>query len=284
VEQDITYLKTPVRASSCTLIGYLEPEDRGWSVQATERAEHAADLFTATCHAAACEPQGIVLYADNGSPMKGATMLATLDRLGVLPSFSRPGVSNDNPFSEALFRTLKYCPAFPSQPFADGASASHRSPPSCSGTTTNTSTALNDAGATARARDAAILARRHAVYTAARARGGQWVARRATGRRSRPSGGIGARPDLTGRPAKSRSYDNCSDLTTSVARVAGLPSLVRQSKIFEHPSAGVSQSPAYGPMFAILDESGVRVRSRWMRTFRWGGEVARQGLMECSPA
>ena len=51
--------------------------------------------------------------------MKGATMVATLERLGVLASFSRPSVSNDNPFSEALFRTLKYCPDYPTQPFAD---------------------------------------------------------------------------------------------------------------------------------------------------------------------
>ncbi len=50
--------------------------------------------------------------------MKGATMLATLHRLGVMPSFSRPSVSDDNPYSETLFRTLKYSPGYPSQPFA----------------------------------------------------------------------------------------------------------------------------------------------------------------------
>jgi transposase InsO family protein len=49
--------------------------------------------------------------------MKGATMLATLQRLGVVPSFSRPSVSNDNPYSERLFVTMKYTPAFPSKPF-----------------------------------------------------------------------------------------------------------------------------------------------------------------------
>jgi transposase InsO family protein len=49
--------------------------------------------------------------------MKGSTMLATLQRLGVVPSFSRPGVSNDNPYSEALFRTMKYRPEYPSRPF-----------------------------------------------------------------------------------------------------------------------------------------------------------------------
>jgi len=49
--------------------------------------------------------------------MKGATMLATLQRLGVVPSFSRPSVSDDNPYSESLFKTLKYTPAYPSKPF-----------------------------------------------------------------------------------------------------------------------------------------------------------------------
>lgn len=61
---------------------------------------------------------GLVLHSDNGGPMKGSTMLATLQRLGVVPSFSRPGVSDDNPFSEALFRTMKYRPGYPGKPFA----------------------------------------------------------------------------------------------------------------------------------------------------------------------
>ena len=51
--------------------------------------------------------------------MKGATMLATLHKLGVVPSFSRPSVSNDNPYSESLFRTMKYRPEYPSKPFGD---------------------------------------------------------------------------------------------------------------------------------------------------------------------
>ena len=50
--------------------------------------------------------------------MKGSTMLATLQKLGVVASFSRPRVSDDNPFSEALFRTLKYRPEYPARPFA----------------------------------------------------------------------------------------------------------------------------------------------------------------------
>ncbi len=69
-----------------------------------------------------CQREGVVrnqvtLHSDNGSPMKGATMLATLQQLGVIPSFSRPSVSNDNPYSESLFRTLKYQPEYPEQPF-----------------------------------------------------------------------------------------------------------------------------------------------------------------------
>lgn len=55
----------------------------------------------------------LVLHSDNGSPMKGATMLATLQQLGVMPSFSRPATSNDNPYSEALFKTLKHMPNYP---------------------------------------------------------------------------------------------------------------------------------------------------------------------------
>ena len=51
--------------------------------------------------------------------MKGATLLATLQNLGVIPSFSRPSVSNDNPYSESLFRTLKYRPEYPEQSFVD---------------------------------------------------------------------------------------------------------------------------------------------------------------------
>ena len=59
----------------------------------------------------------VVLRSDNGSSMKGATMLAMLKQLGVAASFNRPRVSNDNPFAEALFRTCKYRPNYPHKPF-----------------------------------------------------------------------------------------------------------------------------------------------------------------------
>jgi putative transposase len=92
-------------------------------VHDVESAEQAAALFRATCAAQQVDPRGLVLHADNGGPMKGATMVATLERLGVLASYSRPSVSNDNAYSESLFRTLKYCPAYPRQPFVDRSAA-----------------------------------------------------------------------------------------------------------------------------------------------------------------
>lgn len=123
---DITYLQTPVRGLFFYLYLILDIWSRkivGWNVYDVESAERAAALFTTTCQAQHLDPRGIVLHADNGGPMKGATMVATLERLGVLASFSRPSVSNDNPFSESLFRTLKYRPEYPTQPFADLAAA-----------------------------------------------------------------------------------------------------------------------------------------------------------------
>lgn len=123
---DITYLKTLVRGVFLYLYLILDVWSRkivGWALYDEESAEHAAELFLRSCRTAQLDPHGIVLHADNGGPMKGATMVATLERLGVLASFSRPGVSDDNAYSEALFRTLKYRPSYPAQPFADPAAA-----------------------------------------------------------------------------------------------------------------------------------------------------------------
>jgi transposase InsO family protein len=81
-----------------------------------ESAEAAARLMERTCEALDVHSEGLHLHADYGGPMKRATMLATLQRLDVVASFSRPRVSDDNPYSEALFRTLKYRPGFPKTP------------------------------------------------------------------------------------------------------------------------------------------------------------------------
>ena len=117
---DITYLATNLRGTFFYLYLILDIYSRkivGWEVYPEESTEHAAALFERAHLRAAVGLADLVLHSDNGSPMKGATMLATLQRLGVVPSFSRPSVSNDNPYSEAGFATLKGSPAYPEQPF-----------------------------------------------------------------------------------------------------------------------------------------------------------------------
>ncbi len=121
---DITFLRTHVRGAFFHLYMVEDIWSRkilGWDVHETESSEHAAALLDSVRTLATDEGAdlgGWVLHADNGGPMKGSTMLATMQRLGVVPSFSRPRVSDDNPFSEALFRTLKYCPEYPRHGFA----------------------------------------------------------------------------------------------------------------------------------------------------------------------
>jgi putative transposase len=117
---DITYLRSEVRGQFYYLYLVEDVWSRkivGWEVYAEESMELAATLIQRICVAMGVNPDGLKLHSDNGGPMKGSTMLATLQRLGIVPSFSRPRVSDDNPFSEALFRTLKYRPEFPSKPF-----------------------------------------------------------------------------------------------------------------------------------------------------------------------
>jgi putative transposase len=119
---DITYLRAPVRGTFYYLYLIEDLYSRrivGWQVLDNESADAAAELVENTCVALDVDSSALHLHSDNGAPMKGATMLATLQRLGVVPSFSRPRVSDDNPFAESLFRTLKYRPGFPARPFRD---------------------------------------------------------------------------------------------------------------------------------------------------------------------
>jgi putative transposase len=118
---DITWMPGPIRGVFFYLYLILDIFSRkivGWEVQECESAELAADLVRKAVWAEGCLTRPLVLHADNGSPMKGATMKATLERLGVIASYSRPRVSDDNPFSEALFRTCKYRPDWPAPGFA----------------------------------------------------------------------------------------------------------------------------------------------------------------------
>ena len=102
----------------------------GWAVEAEECATRAARLIADTTAAEKVDRDQLVLHADNGGPMKGSTMLVTLQRLGVVASFSRPSVSDDNPFAEALFRTLKYRPGYPRKPFRASMRPANGSPDS----------------------------------------------------------------------------------------------------------------------------------------------------------
>ena len=123
---DITYLPTAVRGLFFYLYLVMDIYSRkvvGWQVYEAESSALAADLMTDICRREGVVAGQVILHSDNGSPMKGASLLATLQQLGVIPSYSRPSVSNDNPYSESLFRTLKYRPQYPQQGFADLAAA-----------------------------------------------------------------------------------------------------------------------------------------------------------------
>lgn len=123
---DITYLHSPVRGIFFYLYMIVDVWSRkimAASVFEEESMELGAMLMTGACSTHGVDPEGLVLHSDNGGPMKGSTMLATLQKLGVIPSFSRPKVSDDNPYSESLFRTMKYRPEYPTQPFESLADA-----------------------------------------------------------------------------------------------------------------------------------------------------------------
>lgn len=117
---DITYLLSSLRGRFFYLYLVEDVWSRrivGFEVHAEECMVASSALVRATCAAENVDPKGLVLHSDNGGPMKGSTMLATLQHLGIVPSFSRPSVSDDNPFIESLFRTLKYRPEYPHKPF-----------------------------------------------------------------------------------------------------------------------------------------------------------------------
>ena len=85
--------------------------------QNPESSDLASEVMRDICLRGNICPQQVVLHSDNGSPTKGAAMLATMQALGVTPSLSRPAVSNYNPYSESLFKTLKYRSDYPRQAF-----------------------------------------------------------------------------------------------------------------------------------------------------------------------
>ena len=112
---DITYLPGDIKGSYYYLYLISDLFSRfivGWELWPEQTAEHASTLIRKTTLAWHIKSDVLVLHSDNGSPMKGSTMLATMQSLGIMPSFSRPRVSNDNAFAESLFNTLKSRPSF----------------------------------------------------------------------------------------------------------------------------------------------------------------------------
>jgi putative transposase len=173
---DITYLRAPVRGTYWYLYTVLDVWSRkivAWDVHDVQTDELAAVLVDDACRREHVVRDRLVLHSDNGAAMKGKTMLAKLEELGVMPSFSRPRVSDDNPFPEALFRTLKYRPGYPERPFAGLDAARHwvagfvawyNDDHQHSGIRFVTPSERHDG------REAKILAHRHKVYLAARER------------------------------------------------------------------------------------------------------------------
>ena len=119
---DISYLPTVIRGLYFYLYIFLDIFSRkivAAQVYAEESGEHASELLKDLCRREKISFDQLVLHSDNGGPMRGSTMITTLRVLGVMASLSRPAVSDDNPYSESLFKTLKYRPAYPLHPFVD---------------------------------------------------------------------------------------------------------------------------------------------------------------------
>ncbi len=119
---DITHLPASVTGQRFYLYMITDVFSRritGAEVHEKESGQYASALLQRAVWSEKCRHSGLVLHADNGAPMKSFTMQAKLYELGITPSHSRPRVSNDNPYSESLFRTLKYCPQWPREGFSD---------------------------------------------------------------------------------------------------------------------------------------------------------------------
>jgi putative transposase len=140
---DITWLPTAVKGLYFYWYMVLDVYSRkivGHEVHVAESAELAALLMRKASLVEGLAGRKVVLHSDNGSAMMGATMLATLERLGVVPSFSRPRVSNDNPFAESLSGPANTARTIRASHLKAWSRQGHGRISSCSGTTTSTST------------------------------------------------------------------------------------------------------------------------------------------------
>jgi putative transposase len=115
---DISYLAGPGRRIFYYLYVILDIYSRyvvGWMIATAESSQWAQELIDVTCTRQDILPEQLTLHSDRGSAMKAKSVADLLERLGVSKSHTRPHTPNDNPFSEAQFKTLKYQPTFPSE-------------------------------------------------------------------------------------------------------------------------------------------------------------------------
>lgn len=115
---DITKLRGPAKWSYFHLYVILDIFSRyvvGWMVAQRESAALAKRLISETCCKQGIERDQLTIHADRGASMRSKSVALLLSDLGVIKSHSRPHVSNDNPYSESQFKTMKYCPQFPNR-------------------------------------------------------------------------------------------------------------------------------------------------------------------------
>ena len=113
---DITKLRTPdkwIFLNAYVVLDVFSLYITGWMIAEVESGDLAAMLIATACQRHGILPEQLVLHADNGAPMKAKTLCQLLTDLGVVESHSRPHTSNDNPFSESGFKTMKYRPDYP---------------------------------------------------------------------------------------------------------------------------------------------------------------------------
>jgi len=113
---DITKLRGPAKWTYFYLYVIMDIFSRyvvGWMVAHRESATLAKRLISDTCDKQKITPDQLTIHADRGASMHSKTVALLLSDLGVVKSHSRPHVSNDNPYSESQFKTMKYCPQFP---------------------------------------------------------------------------------------------------------------------------------------------------------------------------
>lgn len=111
---DITWLPTTVRGIflyAYMIVDIWTKDIVGWEIHEEENDRVSSEMFQRL--KSEYDLDGVILHSDNGNPMRGSLMLMTMYQLGIIPSYSRPRVSDDNPFAESLFKTMKYVPAYP---------------------------------------------------------------------------------------------------------------------------------------------------------------------------